>query len=234
MIQKHINYILIILFLVGCSSTKELTKNNSKPTKFVFKKSIVSSQNGISDLKSKTDSLIDATYNPSRKDSVMNKKLREMKMINFLTQTPETEIYVDIQNDSIWRYTKQKGIMIGDYFMIQKNSGILNYYDKTKTVNWRKYDLFTENDEYEITENRKDRKKIKGFDCFKLTFVKKDTESDLGNTIYEMYVTDKIDLPVHSVVNLTKLVPNTFPMEIRISEENLSGLVELYELIEIE
>jgi len=232
--MKHINYILIILFLVGCSSTKELTKNNSKPTKFVFKKSIVSSQNGISDLKSKTDSLIDATYNPSRKDSVMNKKLREMKMINFLTQTPETEIYVDIQNDSIWRYTKQKGIMIGDYFMIQKNSGILNYYDKTKTVNWRKYDLFTENDEYEITENRKDRKKIKGFDCFKLTFVKKDTESDLGNTIYEMYVTDKIDLPVHSVVNLTKLVPNTFPMEIRISEENLSGLVELYELIEIE
>jgi hypothetical protein len=195
---------------------------------------MVSSQSGISELESKTDSLIKANYSPNGKDSLMNKRLKEMKMTDVLTRTPETEIHIEIQNDSIWRFTKQKGKMIGDYFMIQKNSGILNYYDKSKSVNYRKYDLFAKNHKYEIIENRKDRKEIKGFECYKLTLIKKDTESDLGNTIYEMYVTDRIELPIHSVINLTKLVPNTFPMEIKVSEEKLSGMAELYELIGIE
>ncbi len=201
---------------------------------------MVSSQSEISNLESKTNSLNDATYKPNGEDSLMNKKLKEMKMTDFLPQTSETEIYVEIQNDSIWRYTKQKGKIIGDYFMIQKNSGILSYYDKSKSVNYRKYDLFDNNHEYEIIKNRKDRKdrkdrkEIKGFECYKLTLIKKDTESDLGNTIYKMYVTDRIELPIHSVINLTKLLPNTFPMEIKISEEKLSGMAELYELIGIE
>jgi len=194
---------------------------------------MISTQSGISNLKSKQDSLIDTTYNRNGKDSLMNKKLKGIQITNFLTQTPETEIYIEVQDDSIWRYTKQKGKMIGDYFMIKKDSGILNYYDKSKSVNYRKYDLFTQNHEYVVSENRKDRKKIKGFDCFKLTLVKIDKESDLGNIIYEMYVTDGIELPIHSVLNLTKLIKNTFPMEIKVSEEKLSGLTELYELIEI-
>lgn len=232
--MKQTNYLLIFLFLVGCSSTKTLIENNYKPIKFVFKKSIVSSQIGISDLQSKTDSLIDVTYNPNGKDSLMNKRLKEIQMTEFLTQTPETEIYIEVQKDSIWRYTKQNGTMIGDYLMIQKNSGILNYYDKSKSVNYKKYDLFSQNHIYEKIENKKDRKEINGFDCFKLKLVKIDKESDWGNTIYEMYVTNQIDLPIHSVINLTKLVPNTFPMEIKVSKEILSGMTELYELIGIE
>lgn len=232
--MKHINYILIFLFLVGCSSTKKLKENNSKPTKFVFKKSMVSSQSGISNLESKMDALIDVTYKPNGKESLTNKKLKEMQMTEFLTQTPEAEIYVEIQNDSIWRYTKQKGKMIGDYFMIKKNSGILNYYDKSKSINYKKYDLFAHNDEYQIVKNPKDKKFIKSLECYKLTIIKKDKESALGNTIYEMYVTEQIELPIHSVVNLTKLIPNKFPMEIKIWKEKLSGMSELYELIEIE
>ena len=74
--------------------------------------------------------------------------------------------------------------------------------------------MFAINHQYEIIENRKDRREIKGFNCYKLTLIKKDTENNLGNTIYDMYVTDQINLPVHSVFNLTKLFPNTFPMEI--------------------
>jgi len=231
--MKNIYYILIFLFLVGCTSTRKLVKDISKPSKFVFKKSLVSTKNGIYDLKSKLDSLIDTANQLNGKNSLRNKKLKEMNMIEFLTQTPEIEIHIEVQSDSIWRFRKQKGKMIGDYFMILKNNGILNYYDKSKTVNYRNYDLFKQNHEYEISENKNDRKEIKGFDCYKLTFVEIDKESDLGNTIYEMYVTDQIELPVHSIINFSKLVPNTFPMEIRVTEEKFSGMAELYELIKI-
>jgi hypothetical protein len=207
---------------------------NSQPKKFVFKKSIVSSENGISNLKSKTDSLINTNYKPNGNDSLINIKLKEIQVNEFLTQTPETQIYIEIQNNYIWRHTEQKNKMIGDYLMIEKNSGILNFYNKSKSVNYKKYDLFAENYEYKIIKNRKDRKKIKGFDCYKLTLIKKDKESDLENTIYEMYVTEQIELPIHSVINLSKYFPNNFPMEIKIWEEKLSGIIEFYKLIEIE
>ena len=58
-------------------------------------------------------------------------------------------------------------------------------------MNYRKYDLFGGNNEYKISEDRNDRKEIKGFDYFKLRLVNIDEESDLGNTIYKMYVTDQ-------------------------------------------
>jgi hypothetical protein len=235
--MKHTIYILTLLLLVSCSASKAPTENRFQPSKFVFKKSVISSQSGISKLKSMTDSLIDAAYVAQGKDSLMNKTrletLLETQLTNLISQTPETEIYIEVHNDSIWRYTKQNGTMIGDYLMIQINSGILNYYDKSKSVNYRKYDLFNESHEYEIVKNRTTRKKIKGYDCYKLTLIEKDTESELGNTIYEMYVTDQIELPIHSVINISKFVPNSFPMEILVFEENLSGLADLYELIEI-
>ena len=194
---------------------------------------MVASQSGISNLESKTDSLIDVNYNPNGKDSLTNQKLKGMHMKDFLMQLPETEVYVEIKNDSIWRSTKQNGKMIGDYFMIKRSNGILYYYDKSKSLNYGKYDLFAQNDEYIVMENKKDRKEIKGFDCFKLTLIRKGPESDLDDTIYEMYVTDLIDLPAHSVINLTKQISNAFPMEIKVSENNLPGIIELYELIEI-
>ena len=233
--MRYINYIFILLFLVGCSSTKELTGNSSQPTKFVFKKSMVFSETAISNLKSKQDSLIDAMASPKGKDSLMNKQLKAIQMTDFLTQTPDSEIYIEVQNDSVWRYKKQKGEMIGDYVMIPKSSGILHYYDRSKSVNYRKHDLFGGNGKYEVSEDRNDRKEIKGFDCFKLTLVKyEEEENDFGNTIYEMYVTEQIDLPVHSVINLGKFVPKTFPMEIKITEENFDGMAEMYEIVEIE
>lgn len=195
---------------------------------------MISSESGISNWNFMLDTLIDAA-SPKAEDSLMKMNFKEFLKKDFPAHMPgSTTLHVEIKNDSIWRYNTKNGEMIGDYVMIEKNSGILNYYNKTKSVNYRKFDLFENGHEYEILENKKDRKEIRGYDCFKVTLIKKDAESDLGNTIYEMYVTDQMDLPVHSVINLTTLVPNTFPMEINISEENLPGLAEQYELIEIQ
>lgn len=241
--QKHLNYILIFLLLVSCSTTKKLTQRNSKPTRFVFTKQLVITKNGIQNFHKKVDSLLptknlNSSTPKAQYDSISNspefKKIMRENIKKSLLESPTEQVIIEIINDTIWRHTKRKEKMIGDYFMIQKKSGILNYYNKSKSVNHKKYDLFSQKYEYEISENRKDRKEIKGYDCFKLTIIKFNKESDLGNTTYEMYVTNKINLPIHTVINLTKLVPNTFPMEIKISEEKLSGMTEFYKLIKIE
>ena len=205
----------------------------SQPTIFVFKKSIVASPEASSNLILKRDSLIDVTSQPNGKDSLINIKLKDHQMVELLTKSPPIEIIVEVQNDSIWRHSEQSGNMIGDFILLQKNKGILNYYDKSKSVKYREFDLFAFNDSYEVIEDRSSKKIINGFYCYKLTLIKKNSQSDLGNTKYSMYVTNEIDLPIHSVINLTKLVPNTFPLEISVSEEKLPGLVEHYILSEM-
>jgi hypothetical protein len=192
---------------------------------------MIYSKSGFMNFKSKMDSVIKANFNQNEKDSLLDKKLQ---LTELLTNTHETEIHIEVLNDSIWRHTKEKGKMIGDYFMIQKNNGILHYYDKSKFLNYKKHNLFENKKEYEVIENKKKLRKIKGFDCFKLILIRKNKESDLGNTIYEMYVTNEINLPIHSVINLNKLFENIFPMSIKIAQGKLSGITEYYELIKIE
>lgn len=205
-----------------------------QPTRFVFQKSIVATAKASSNLIFKQDSLIDEIYHPNGKDSLTVKKLKELQMEELFTRSPQTEIIVEVQNDSIWRHTRQDGTMIGDFLLLQKNSGVLNYYDKTKSVNYRKFDLLALQDSYDVIEDRNNTKLIKGFICHKLILIRKNSQSDLGDTMYSMYVTNQIDLPIHSVTNLSKLIPHTFPLEISVSEENLPGLVEHYILTEME
>jgi hypothetical protein len=232
--MKNIKFIIIFLVLTGCFSVKKTANKSFIPKAFVFNKSIVSSEDGVSKLKSKQDSVIDRVYPLNGKDSIVNMSLKKIKMTDFLTITPTTEILINIKNDSIWRYRKQNGKMIGDFFLIDKNKGILSYFDKSKTINYKNHNLFSHDDKYQILEDKTDKKNIQGFECYKLEVIKIDKKSDLGNTNYEMYVTNEIELPVHSVINLTKFIPNTFPLEIKVREEKLPGIIEFYQLIKVE
>jgi len=232
--MKRLLRLFFVLLLISCSATKKLAEPQSQPTKFIFKKSIITSAEASSKLISKTDSLIDAIYDLNSTDSLTNLKLKELQMVELLTQPPPLEIIIEVQNDSIWRHTKQNGNMIGDFILLQKSNGAANYYDKSKTVNYSELDLFVHNDSYQVIEDRNSKKIINGFNCYKLTLIRKNSQTDFGNTIYAMYVTNEIDLPIHSVINLTKLVPNTFPLEISVSEEKFPGLAEQYVLIKME
>jgi len=55
----------------------------------------------------------------------------------------------------------------------------------------------------------------------------------IGDTIYEMYVTKEIGLPVHALLNFTKDFSEFFPLEVRIWEENLKGSQDVFEIKEI-
>ncbi|REH56166.1 hypothetical protein C7448_101199 [Tenacibaculum gallaicum] len=226
---------LLVLILFVVSLVQAQKKSSQLPESnryFVFKKSIEISQEGLSNFKQKQDSLIDSEYQLEEKDSLMNKKLKSLNLTKIFEKTGDVEIHVEYRNDSIWRFKKQKNEMIGGYFMILKEKGILHYYDKTKQHLYNKYNLFNKKYEYEVIRDLKNRRRIHGLDCFFIKLIRKDPEGNLGNTIYEMYVTNEIKLPLHSVLNINKYMENTFPVEVKIFENKLSGVVETIRLVQ--
>ncbi|WGH75601.1 hypothetical protein P8625_00115 [Tenacibaculum tangerinum] len=223
--------VVMILLLNGYVAVAQTNKKLNSYNHFIFKKSMQISQEGLSNFQQKQDSLIDSEYPLGEKDSLINKKLKSLNLINIFKKTSDIEIHVEYTNDSIWRYKKQNGEMIGDYLMILKEKGILHYYDKTKQHLYNKYNLFNKKYEYVVIKDLENRKIIQGFDCFFLKLIRKDPESDLGNTIYEMYVTNEIELPLHSVLNINEYLENTFPVEVKIFEGKLSGIAETIKLV---
>jgi hypothetical protein len=207
------------------------------PSNFIFKKYMIVTEKGISNFISNLDSMARKIGKPEVTDSALDAIKESVPgFFDLVAENNESTLHLEIRNDSMWRYEKQKGSMIGDYYMMQKNSGVLHYYNKARSLNYNKVDLFAKKTEFEITENRNDRKIIKGYSCFKMTLVEKsitEEAEDFGNTIYEMYVTDQIKLPVHSVVYLSRLIPDLFPMEVKIMGERFAGITEVYELIEV-
>lgn len=49
--------------------------------------------------------------------------------------------------------------------------------------------------------------------------------------MYECYVTNSIQLPLHTVINVGKHLPNLFPLEIVRSTEEIKGVFSRYELV---
>lgn len=235
--MRYNHICLSLLFITGCAVAKNASKMSPPPVKFVFENYTVSEKQDVNSM-SKQIASIDSIYDPKGIDSLMNRSLKEVAFSNLWSETPPTKIYIEVKDDSIWRHTTQNGFMIGDYLMmLRHNTGIIHYYDKSKKLNYLTVDLFQNKEESEITITLKkdDRKIIKGYDCFKLVLVQSRTDDDFpGNTIYEMYVTDKIQLPAYAVDFIYQDVPGLFPLEVIIKESFLPDLKEVYRLIEIE
>lgn len=206
-----------ILFMVFiCILEISYSQVLNQPTRFIFEKKMTFSQEGINKL-----------------DSTKTDKVNGNAITGIMKSVPQIEIVIEVKNDSIWRHLKEKGKMIGDYYMITRSSGILHYYDKAKKINYRKFDLFAKDHVYDVIEDKNRIERIMGYDCYYLKLIKKNNDSDLGNTIYEMYVTNELKLPLHSIINITKYLPDCFPLKIIVSEAGLPGLSEVYELTDL-
>ncbi len=100
-------------------------------------------------------------------------------------------------------------------------------------------------EEIELQEFRTIKKKIQGFDCFKVvvtipqnileslnlyameiptSFAEEHKELSSLKTTYEMYVTDKIVCRYHPIVHFTEVLDNYYPIEIIKRESLLEGV----------
>jgi hypothetical protein len=237
--MKSIPFIFLIMIIGGFASD-EIRKNRSnKISKLVFRHYFEVLEEGEQNAEIFQDSLFVQLQKEIEIDSLSLEMLKQFSVTGMIKATPETEIHIELKQDTIWRYNTEYGKIISDFLRIDREKGILYYHAKfDKSKIFSQFNLFEVGGEYAIEEYPNDKKEVLGFNCYKVIIRKKEQIEDdfpmrIGDTIYEMYVTREIDLPVHALLNFTKSFPEFFPLEVRTWEENLPGNQEVYEIREI-
>lgn len=233
---------VIFLFTISaCTVFKDTRKSQTdKISELTFRKYFEVSEEGKRNTDALQDSMIAKLKNEKGMDSTGLEMFSQFSMAELFKTIPEAEIHIQIIQDSIWRY-ETGGLGIVDYlYRIDRKQGILYTHDKKdKSILYNVVNLFEKGGEYSIKQYPNDRKTILGYDCFKVCIRKKSelgkgSPFETGDSIYEMYVTKKIDLPVHALLNFNKDFSDFFPLEVRTWGEKLAGNQEVYELVEIE
>lgn len=152
-----------------------------------------------------------------------------------IEESKKKEIVISYNRDTIWQATLIDDVMIGDFKRINSNGMVFLHPKNYKNIVYDSLNYFQGygSRKYILTENKLDTKEILGYECYKVVFkliedVKDEQSFDLGLTIYEMYVTDKINLPIHSLIFFSKNFKGIFPLEVKHFMEKMPGAVELY------
>ncbi|WOI22269.1 hypothetical protein [Nonlabens ulvanivorans] len=234
------NYFLtfsIVAIAISCTSKKAVNDLKPEPNYFLFEyydeestegdveffRSLATSidSTGLKGL----DSLVTIYENKIARDSVKTRKWIQ------------NDIALKVEEDSIWRYEEYKGDMRGDYQLISKSNGILRYYNKARNINYKNDTLFNTNEGVTFKIDKKDVKTIKGYKCYKVIIEKENLvlrDYNTGKATYELYVTDEIKLPTHSVLNIPTNSIEVFPLEAVVCFENKAFSKSFYNIKVIE
>lgn len=131
----------------------------------------------------------------------------------------------EFKGDKITSYQTTNDIMGTYYSIINVKTGLNRMIDKEdsagKYINEQPYYRpYKKGTSFKIVENRKDIKKINGFDCFKVTATvtapsnENDPSSLEISMRYDMWVTDKIKCLYHPVVRFKEVLEKYYPLEI--------------------
>ncbi|RDK88378.1 hypothetical protein [Marinirhabdus gelatinilytica] len=227
-------YFALLFLLVSFKYINPETE--STPSKLVFKQYKALTKSGIQELSELRDSIVDKEFAGEDTGSKFTRGVyKSADLESYPIDTTSLKVHIQVSNDSIWRYTTKNDSKPEKYVLIDDANGKLIYFDHLKENIIKKVDLIKEADsDYMMTIDKNDTKTIHGFDCFKMKLIHKTRNPIYGNTIYDFYVTDQIDLPFYSVVKISKKISKLFPLEIRIKPEKQANQLELvYELIEL-
>jgi len=145
-----------------------------------------------------------------------------------------TEFNIVFNPDTIWRLAKPHGVSL--------NRAIVN--KKDGTVTSISNDLIPrvisvnqvpnlESGDFKVKQYKSERKNILGYECHKVVIERKEKKPDnlsfdTGVSVTELFVTDKIDLPLFTLFSLPQGLP-FFPLQIRNYLSNLPGVFDIYE-----
>ena len=237
---RLIGILFIFMLLIGCKTTnKAISPKVFIEGKITFEKYTDVTEEGkkqadkiFEDIISKAS--IDSNQTHSKAEILAFKSMVLADMFN----ENKSEVLINVQKDTIWRFQKQ-GEMYIDYIRVEKNNGFLHFYDYPNTsIESRPYfDLFKENIDCSVEIVKKQRKRLLGYDCYKVILIPKVEKIDetipFGDTVFEMYVTEQVELPLHALINIGKPF-SFFPLEVISYSSNLKGLKEIHKVLKIE
>ena len=233
---------LLVFTIIGCASSKNIVKNEEiQISKLVFRFYHSISEEGERNAQIVKDSLVAHIQKVPGYDPVGLEIMKQSLFTDMVKKNPEKEIHIELNQDTIWRYSATSGKIKGNLYRVDIEKGILvHYYSKNDKTVYYQTNLFDEYGDYEIQVFPNDVKELLGYTCHKVIIRKKEQLGEvlpisLGDSIFEMYVTDKIDLPIHALlsIGMTKNHSIYFPLEVRRWEEKLAGYQEVYEIKEI-
>ncbi len=210
--MRKLIYVFVVTILTIYSLKSFGQRKKILPKKVVFHQTSIIDSTGSTIMKSMIDSMANNLGKDENNDSVtviMKDLFKEMASQLYNQKSSLKEIVLEVSKDTIWRSTILNGQMIGNYERID-TSGTIHYHSKfNRQLEDRTYNLFKNIKKGEITINKNDTKQILGFNCYKIIISTKEEIDeefpfDMGDKVHEMYVTDLIKLPPHSIVYINK------------------------------
>lgn len=205
---------LLVLFIISsCSSVKKAT-HNGNVNKLIY--TVENSQEVVPIISKMGESLVDSTKAYILSDSAKMKIYQ-----NFNKQTKEAakwpnEIEIEITKDG---WTKQRFINNKHSYcfkhFIENDSVIV--YDSNRVDFITSYKKTADNCFCKLSIDKSKTKSILGYKCYYAKaeeICSKTYSKDTLSTTYEMYVTDKIHLPLHAILENECKHPGYFPLEV--------------------
>ncbi|NQX81645.1 MAG: hypothetical protein HRT66_06595 [Flavobacteriaceae bacterium] len=167
--------------------------------------------------------------------------------LDMIRTSMSQNIQIQTSGDTIWRtehFMNTQGVMNG--WQLFKTNGLFGSVFALNNVSLEENeldDLFKDEIKpVRLEKDITDRKNILGYDCFKVILeipeILDDTDDmpfpiKLGNSVYEMYVTNDIDLPMHALINVPVFL-NFFPLEVFEYTTELKGNFLVYNVISVD
>jgi len=244
MVNYTLIFITILFFLIP----------NKKEGTIIYNETISFSEEGVEFFNKIEERMI-----VSSRQTLLDKGWKNERINQYLKQFNELSIIDNLRGDSL-QDGRKISFSADSLFMHQFNGHnivddfrVINFNEK-KCYSRSKYDSttivgkpyefsgFNNVQDYDITVDKKDKKNIHGYRCIKLVAKTKESIDneivdlvDLsGETIYEMYVTTKIDLPTFLFDGRYEKIENYFPLEVIVTQTGIPGMQIKFETVEIE
>jgi hypothetical protein len=244
MIYNLLVFSLTVLSLVSCSSHAKLSKDvdfdSRIISKLVFAEKAIFNKKGLNEMIDVSNIILKHYSNSEEESSEKFEKIEDTTDLKDMAPFQHDEIIIiEVKNDTIWKYFHETSNHSGNFFRFEKTTGNRFTHTSMSGPVVSHEDLFKEKLEYSKEVFANDRKEILGFDCYKIRIEEEERQIEdypkfFGSTVFEMYVTDKIDIPAHIITHFSKYFDGFFPFEIRSWKSKMPNHILESKIISIE
>lgn len=147
---------------------------------------------------SRSDSMINASFDPKKGDSAVVKILRSDEFWTLQAEASRSELVYELDGDAIWTYFQKNGVQIGHTFLYRPNSILVEEYDLSRKIKLRSFSAIPEKRPDLVEREEDGPRKFMDLNVYPQRETYADPE--IGKTFHQLLLTQDIKLP--SSINL--------------------------------